>query len=147
MATSKLQLPGGLRVVNGVPDIAKYWNNNDTPYTSTAQVLSEIPIGIRHTGLRVQVLTEEYWWPTDGGVTDGELVLYSPGGGSSFYQTIEQAGTPLTQRAVLNVNNGLTAADDGTDTTLKLGGALTANTSLTIVGYTFNIGLNAIFEH
>jgi len=131
MATSKLQLPGGLRTVNGVPDIAKYWNNNDTPYTSTAQVLSEIPIGIRHTGLKVQVLTDEYWWPTTGGVTDGELVLYSPGGGG-YYQTIEQDGTPLTQRATLNILNGLTASDVGGKTQIVFGGSLTANTDLVI---------------
>lgn len=149
MATSKLQLPGGLRVVNGVPDIAKYWNNNDTPYTSTAQVLSEIPIGIRHTGLKVQVLTDEYWWPTTGGVTDGELVLYSSGGGGGFYQTIEQAGSALTQRTTLNVSNGLTAADDGSETTLKLGGVLTGNTIIDIYtgfGGNYDFGFASSFD-
>lgn len=38
-------------------------------------------------------------------------------GGSSFYQTVQESGTPLTQRANLNFTSGLLAADDGSGAT------------------------------
>lgn len=75
---SSLNLPFGLRVLNGLPVDNKYYNLSDTPYTNTAQVISQIPSGARYPGLTVVVGTgggaKEYWWKLAGGVTDGELI-------------------------------------------------------------------------
>lgn len=49
-------------------------------------------------------------------------------GGSGH--VIENNGTPLTQRANLNIRNGLTAVDNNPDTDVKLGGALIENTTI-----------------
>lgn len=74
---TKFQPPGGVAVPNPLPLDAKRWNRfTDTPYTDEAQVFTVLPIGIRHPGLVVDIAGVEHWWPTDGGVTDGELVLY-----------------------------------------------------------------------
>lgn len=45
---------------------AKYFNTSNTPYTSTSQVLSQIPVGYRHTGLTVLVVDVEYWFDSAG---------------------------------------------------------------------------------
>lgn len=79
-----LQLTGGVRTTLKTPADAKYFNTSDQPYTSTSQVLSQLPDGIRHPGLIVNVDGVEYWWPADGGTTDGELVVYTMGGGGSL---------------------------------------------------------------
>jgi hypothetical protein len=68
-------------------------------------------------------------------------------GGAGGYSTIEQNGSALTARTTLNVSNGLTAADDAgnTETTLKLGGTLTGNTSITGAStYDFNLDANNV---
>lgn len=74
-----LNLPFGLLVLNDKPADAKYYNRAGTPYTSTAQVLSEILDGARYPGLTVVVGTgvsaKEYWWKLIGGTSDGELIV------------------------------------------------------------------------
>jgi hypothetical protein len=67
-----IQLPGGLKVLNPAPEITKYFNNANTPYTNVAQVLSEITSGIRHQGLTVNVAGVEYWFKD--GILDAHLV-------------------------------------------------------------------------
>ena len=71
MATS-IQTPGGLKVLNPQPEISKYYNAAGTPYTGTAQVLSELASGVRHIGLTVNIAGVEYWFKS--GVADGNLV-------------------------------------------------------------------------
>jgi len=51
-------------------------------------------------------------------------------GGSSFYQTIQNNGIDLTQRAKINVFNGLSAADDTPVTDIIWGGQLTGTTEI-----------------
>jgi len=65
MATSKLQLPGGLKTVNQVPADAKYFSITDAPFISTAEAISQILTGARHIGLTVNVAGVEYWWKMD----------------------------------------------------------------------------------
>jgi hypothetical protein len=46
----------------------------------------------------------------------------SAGGGGSYYQTVENNGTPLTQRSVLNCDGTLVVcSDDGSETDITLG--------------------------
>lgn len=45
---------------------AKYFNIANTPYVDTAEVLAEIPVGYRHTGLTVLVVDKEYWFDSVG---------------------------------------------------------------------------------
>lgn len=49
---------------------------------------------------------------------------------STVGHIIEAAGTPLTQRANLNVTNGLTASDNSPDTDFKLGGTTIEDTTI-----------------
>lgn len=69
--------------------------------------------------------------------------VISATGGAGGYSSVEQDGTPLTARTTINVSNGLTAADDAgnTETTLKLGGTLTANTAISGSGSFFELDL------
>lgn len=59
------------------------------------------------------------------------LVAQTGGGGGSGGHVIESAGTPLTQRANLNIFNGLTAVDNDPDTDIKWGGSLSEPTVIT----------------
>lgn len=67
-----IQTPGGLKVLNQQPEISKYYNVAGTPYTGTAQVLSELASGVRHMGLTVNVAGVEYWFKS--GIADVNLV-------------------------------------------------------------------------
>lgn len=60
-------------------------------------------------------------------------------GTSSFYQTIQNAGADLTQRAKINVFNGLSAADDTPVTDLVWGGRLTGHTDIGGVSGSYGI--------
>lgn len=66
-------------------------------------------------------------------------------GGSSFYQTIQNAGIDLTQRAKINVFNGLSAADDAAVTDIIWGGQLTGDTEIggASGNYSVLFGLNS----
>lgn len=59
------------------------------------------------------------------------LVAQTGGGGGGSGHIIEYAGTPLTQRANLNILNGLTAVDNDPDTDIKWGGSLSEPTIIT----------------
>jgi len=78
-----LELPFGIRVKNQKPADAKYFNTSGTPYTSTAQVLSQVPTGERHIGLLFNVNGIEYWF--DGGILDTDLKLKSSSGGGGGF--------------------------------------------------------------
>lgn len=81
---ANLQLPFGIEVLNQKPADAKYFLSGETPYNSVAEVNSEIPSGIRHQGLTVNILGVEYWYRD--GILDGDLVIKS--GGASEVQNV-----------------------------------------------------------
>lgn len=77
-----LGFPFGFYVADNTPLDGKYgiidagvWR----PYVDTAEALAEVPIGIRHIGLTVNIANVEYWWEI--GVTDLDLVTKGGGGG------------------------------------------------------------------
>lgn len=74
---ANLQLPFGIEVLNQKPADAKYFLSGETPYTSVVNVNANIPSGIRHTGLTVNILGDEYWYKA--GILDGNLILKSGG--------------------------------------------------------------------
>jgi hypothetical protein len=55
-----VSIPNGIRTLNGQPVESKYFNLAGTPYTNTAQVLSEVTTGIRHIGQTFNVAGVEY---------------------------------------------------------------------------------------
>lgn len=95
-------------------------------------------------------------FPTGSTPVGGDFVLMSQSSVlskvalSSFagYSTIQNAGSDLTQRAKINVKNGLTSVDDAGNSVsiVKDGGALTENTSKTgAFTYSFsNTGTGAL---
>lgn len=62
---------------------------------------------------------------------DGTNYVWDAASGSGGYSVIENAGVTLTSRTTLNLLTGLTAADDGAETTLALGGPVTQDVSFT----------------
>lgn len=115
------QLPFGVRVLNPVPVENKYFNTAGQPYTATTQVFSQLPAGIRHIGLTVNVNNVEYWFET--GTTNASLVVKSP--------------SVVSGGGITGATNGLTK----TGAKVKLGGALTGNTSIGAGGaYKLTIG-------
>lgn len=70
-----LELPFGLKVLNPVPVDSKYLSNLDVPYTGITQVNTEIPIGIRHIGLTVNINGVEYWYRD--GINNVDLIIKS----------------------------------------------------------------------
>ena len=65
--------PYGLETNNPVPEIKRYFNLAETPYTNTAQVLSEVLLAVRYKGQTFNVNEGEWWFKE--GVADGDLVL------------------------------------------------------------------------
>jgi hypothetical protein len=104
------QLPFGVRVLNPVPVDNKYFNTGGTVYTSTSQVNAQIPVGIRHKGLTVNVNNVEYWYET--GTSNASLVAKAP--------SIANAG------GITGATNGLTK----TGANVRLGGNLDSATSI-----------------
>lgn len=96
MAAS-IQTPGGLKVLNQQPEISKYYNASGTPYTGTAQVLSELSSGVRHIGLTVNVAGVEYWFKS--GVADGDLVKKTFDIADNSNSNTQQAGDDSTKLA------------------------------------------------
>lgn len=88
--------------------------NNQTPWASCAEVNAGIT-DTRYTGLTVNILGNEYWYKD--GILDACLIEKTSGGGT-----------------ITGATNGLST----TGAKIKLGGALTGNTSLT-GAYTLNI--------
>ena len=70
MAAS-LFLPNGIQTVNNVPEISRYYNLANQPYTNTAQVLSEVTG--RYIGQTFNVNGVEYWFKN--GVTNSDLKI------------------------------------------------------------------------
>ena len=71
------------------------------------------------------------------------LILNATGGGTGGH-VIEDNGTPLTDRANINIYNGLTASDNDPDTDIVLGGTLTQNTTINGDSGTYNLSFTNI---
>lgn len=67
-----IKLSDSIRVGQQKPLEDKYFNEL-IPYTSTSQVNTLIPKGVRHIGLTVNINKEEYWYKD--GIEDANLVL------------------------------------------------------------------------
>ncbi len=72
---SQLQLPYSVKLVNPLPVDAYYYNAAGTPYTNTAQVISQVLAAVRYRGMTVNVAGAEYWFA--GGTADSDLILKS----------------------------------------------------------------------
>ena len=77
-----IETPRGLRTLTKSPEITKYYNNANQPYTSEAQVVSELALGEIYRGLTVNINGVEYWFEDGDQYADlvektGEYVTYS----------------------------------------------------------------------
>lgn len=93
-----INLSDNVKVSAPKPIESKYLNIT-TPYSSVAQVNSNIPSGERYTGLTVNVLGNEYWYKL--GIDDSDLVLKQTGGGGGdrnnrYSKQIVYSGITLT---------------------------------------------------
>lgn len=70
--------PSGYATNNPYPEISRYYNKSGTPYTNTAQVISEVLIGVRYIGQTFLVVDEEWWFKS--GKLDTDLVLKQDSG-------------------------------------------------------------------
>lgn len=70
---NSITAPYGLETNNPQPEIKRYYNLAKTPYTSTAQVLSEVLPALRYPGQTFNVNKVEYWFEDD--TADVNLVL------------------------------------------------------------------------
>ncbi len=77
---AQLQLPYSIKLVNPKPVDFYYYNTSGTPYTNTAQVISQVVSAIRYRGQTFNVAGVEYWF--EAGIADGDLVVKGGGGGS-----------------------------------------------------------------
>lgn len=115
------------------------------------------------TNVGMTLGTDGYWLRMDSGLpvwtelllgdisdvtittpTSGQVLKYNGtiwiNDTDSAGHVIENAGTPLTQRANINISNGLTASDNTPDTDVKLGGSFIENTTILGGGlYSLNI--------
>lgn len=88
LAFAQFELPYPVKVTNPYPVNFYYFKksgSNYIPYTSTSDVTSTIPTGVRHKGMTVCIVsggvTTEYWFKD--GTTNGDLVAKGSGGGST----------------------------------------------------------------
>ena len=82
--------------------------------------------------------------------TSGIVTTCTPtlsGGGASFYQTVQNNATPLTQRPVLNFTTGMTCVDDAGNTSTDCsssGSGPTTNQNIRSVSVVFDGGGSAL---
>jgi hypothetical protein len=69
--SATIETPGGIKVLNQIPEISKYFNKAGRPYINTQQVINELPIGVRHEGLVVRIVDVEYHFHP--GILDSDL--------------------------------------------------------------------------
>jgi lysophospholipase L1-like esterase len=128
LAQTTLDLPYSVRVKVQRPADAYYYNLSFAPYTSTSQVIAEVPSTLRYKGQKFKVGNLEYVFDT--GILDADLVVYIPGMPS-------QTG-----------NSGKYLTTNGTSLSWIVGGggwATAGTTNLTgsvdISGPTYNLGI------
>lgn len=128
------------QVAGLIPELARKANVDAVNLFTDRQILQDNPIigggamlefrpegSTNSVGFRVPSLSTSttYTWPFSDGTpgqqltTDGAGNLFWSAGGSGSgsgsgmaYETVQDSGTPLTQRTVLNFTDGLTAIDD-----------------------------------
>lgn len=102
-----LELPFGVKVLNPVPVDAKYLNNGIV-YASIEEANQNIPSGIRHIGLTVNINNSEYWYST--GTTNADLVLKTSSSGSTI-NNVQNIGegvgifSGITDAGVINLRS------------------------------------------
>ena len=70
--SASLELPKGIRTLQGVPEVSRYHNLSGQPYSNTNEVLNQvIPIGNRYVGQTFNVNGTEYWF--EGGTSNADL--------------------------------------------------------------------------
>lgn len=89
--SSTIATPRGLETVNNSPEISRYYGKNNLPYTSTAQVLSEVLQAKRYKGQTFRVNDEEWWFNL--GVTNADLVLKEAVGGCLTAECVQSLPT------------------------------------------------------
>ena len=98
-----INLSDNIKISANLPIDSRYFNNL-VPYASVSEVNSIIPVGERHVGLTVNILSVEYWYET--GTSDTDLVM--------------KKSSSLT-----GATNGIMLINDNTEVTL--GGLLTSS--------------------
>lgn len=74
---AKLELLRGISTkLSDSPEIAKYFSKENRPYATSEEVLLELPKGLRHLGLTVNIVGTEYWFKE--GKEDINLVIKEP---------------------------------------------------------------------
>lgn len=74
---ASLELPKGMRTLQGVPEVSRYHNLSGNPYSSVNQVLTEVlPVANRYVGQTFNVAGTEYWF--EGGINNSNLKEKSP---------------------------------------------------------------------
>jgi len=86
-------LNDNLYIQAGKPIDTRYLNDLNAPYADVAAVNALIPLAYRFKGLTVLIGTTEYWYQS--GITNGDLVIKSGGGG----------GTPGGSNTQVQYNN------------------------------------------
>ena len=71
--SSSLVLPRGMETLFPSPEISRYYNKANQPYTNTAQVVSEVLVGVRYVGQTFLIGTVE--WCFKEGTTNNDLVV------------------------------------------------------------------------
>jgi hypothetical protein len=145
------ELPFGVNVKNPAPLDIKFFNQAGTPYTTTAQVLSQLTPGLRHQGLAVWVGNDRYVFKN--GIADSDLVL-DGGGDMVLAGTQTNTGLKTFLNGTLgmrNVANTFTSQFTNTNTaartytlpnsngTIALLSDFTANNGVTRVGNNFSL--------
>lgn len=70
--SSSLVLARGMQTLFPSPEISRYYNKADSPYTGTAQIISEVLIDVRYVGQLFR-LADDSEWEFRGGKTDAHL--------------------------------------------------------------------------
>ena len=70
--SSSLTMPRGMATLFPSPEISRYYNKANTPYTNTAQIISEVLIDVRYVGQLFRLIDDSEW-EFRGGKTDAHL--------------------------------------------------------------------------
>lgn len=95
---TQLELPYSIKVLNPKPLDAYYYNTSFTPYTSTSQVTSQIPVSVRFRGMLVNVNGAEYWFRD--GTANGDLVIKTT--------TLENGNATTANATSIDLGGGFT---------------------------------------
>lgn len=77
----QLELPYPVKVVNPRPLNFFYFKDGNTPWASTSEVNSSVPLLVRHRGMTVLIDTIEYWYMPD--TLNTSLKVKTAGGGGN----------------------------------------------------------------